>query len=103
MILLPMTNQPNQNFSLTIPKGRDNIRLAFFLGWNEIANYWQMTISNIETQTELINLMPLVFSVPLRQYQYFGINQAIIIKTGNTQRDYPGVNDWGENFNMYWT
>lgn len=103
MILLPMTNQPNQNFSLTIPQDSDNIRLSFYLNWNDIADYWQMTIFNIETQAELINLMPLVNEFPLRQYDYFDINQIFMIKTGSTPHDYPGVTDWGENFNLFWT
>lgn len=98
-----MTNKPNQTFSATIPQGANNIRLAFFVNWNEISGFWQMTIGNIETQEQLINLMPLVNEFPLHQYQYFNISEIFMIKIGNTSHDYPDIADWGENFNLFWS
>lgn len=107
MILLPLNNQPNQFFGATIPLGNINIRLSFSLSWNEIAGYWELSIANVETSEQLIVNFPMVSNEApyrniLRQFEYFNIGKAFLVKISNSARNYPGVGDWGENFVLLW-
>lgn len=106
MSLIPMTNQPNQTFSVNIPQGSQNVPLDFFMNWNQIFNYWQLTI--IQNNIPLIELLPMLCGKGaagnlLHQYQYLGIGSFFILPASNNGPDSPGINDWGTNFILVWS
>lgn len=107
MILVPVNNQPNQSFRITIPQDTTNITLELFIYWNRIAEYWQMTITNALTGIELINGLPMLTGRDpvqnlLGQWDYLNIGQAYVIPVVEDAADYPGVEDWGSDFILVW-
>jgi hypothetical protein len=108
MIIIPVSNTPNQRFSVKVPLGDANKHLGFFIYWNEIAEYWQMTLRDEDEGVELINGLPLVTGQGeavnlLEQFDYLKVGKAYIIKVSKSSlRDYPGLNDWGRNFVLAW-
>jgi len=108
MIVLPLTNEPNQTFKTTIPQGSNNTTLTFFMNWNVIAEYWQLSISNAETGEMYVFENPVVGGYYpaenyLRQFEYFGLGRAYIVPLSDDTPDYPQLNDWGTNFLMLWS
>lgn len=107
LTLVTLTNQPNQFFSVKIPLATGNKELSFFVNWNAIAGYWQMSLTDGASGNSLLNNIPLVPGASpsqniLRQYTYLGIGSAFVIPTSTATTDYPGVNDWGTNFLLVW-
>lgn len=107
MIQIPVTNQPNQKFKVAIPLADTNISIGFFIYWNRIAGYWQVTLTDALTNTELINGLPLLtgnypVANVLRQQEYFGIGQMFVVPISSNAPDHPGLEDWGVNFALMW-
>lgn len=106
IVTIPLTNDPNQSFSVTLPKGDSNITLDCILIWNRIAEYWQLTISDPAKGT-LVESLPLVqgddvYANLLYQYQYLGIGALFICPMSSQTTDIPGLNDWGVNAVLNW-
>lgn len=98
---IPVTNNPNQTFNVSIPQGKNNINLQFFISWNAMALYWQASILNLDTNIQLIVNLPMLPIGPngnwLGQYVYWGIGSAYIIAVSANAPDHPGINDWAVN------
>ena len=106
-VKIPLTNQPNQNFTCTIPLDDTNVTLQFYLFWNRIAEYWQMSITDVSTGTMLIDSLPMLYGGGyyeniLAQYEYLGIGSAFIYPLVSNPPNSPGVEDWDENFILLW-
>lgn len=107
MILIPINNEPNQSFNITVPQGGTNLPLNFRVYWNTIAAYWQMDIRNTSTNTKLVSSLPLVggnnpVQNILAQFEYLGIGPAYVVPLSTATSDWPGVDDWGRNFVLAW-
>lgn len=108
MIILPITNQPNQTFSVKVPVGDLNLNLQFYVYWNNIAEYWQLSILNLDTGVKLIDGLPMVRGLApagniLHQFEYMGIGSAYLVALNATpDKDYPGLGDWDTNFVLLW-
>lgn len=107
MIIVPITNQPNQDLTVTIPQAASNIILRLFLYWNRIAGYWQMSVTNVITNTKIIESLPMItgdipFPNLLQQFEYLEIGKAYIVPLSSRAPNYPGENDWGTNFTLFW-
>lgn len=107
MILIPINNEPNQSFTITVPQGDTNLPLAFYISWNAISGYWQMNIRNTQTDTELVSSLPLVGgNAPtqniLKQFEYLGIGPAYVVPLSTATTDWPLLGDWGTNFVFAW-
>lgn len=107
MIQIPVTNQPNQSFRVKIPLTSGNINLSFFIAWNLIAEYWQMSVSNADTGEEYLSNLPMITGQApaqnlLRQFEYLAIGSAYIIPLSSATSDFPGDEDWGTNFILVW-
>lgn len=99
---IPITNQPNQIFTCTIPQGQNNITLNFIVIWNEVALYWMLSLTN--AQIDLLEMLPLVNTDSnfLSQFAYFDIGSAYLMPTSNNAPAWPGLTDWGTNYVMAW-
>ncbi len=107
MIVIPVTNQPNQTFQVPIPRETQNINLQFYFAWNDIAGYWMLSIFNLDTNTGMVQNVPIVtgtypvFDI-MRPYQYLDIGHCYLAKLSSVQRDAPNAEDWGTNFALIW-
>lgn len=104
---IPITNQPNQSFKVSLPLVGANIVLAFFAYWNRIAGYWQLNIADDATQTSLITGLPLLSGYNdrqnlLAQWNYLNIGQLLVVPMTTNGPDSPGVDDWDKNFELLW-
>lgn len=108
MILLPLTNQPNQTFTVSINRSNgSNLPLSFYMYWNRIAGYWQLSITDLRINEEVLDSLPLVTGdIPypdlLSQYKYLDLGSAYIVPIGAQTANSPGINDWGTNFALLW-
>lgn len=105
MIQVPITNDPNQTLSITIPLITGNQTFQFIVRWNRAALYWQLTVS--QRGSILINNLPLITGLGLTvnilaQYAYLGIGNAYVLAVGKPASDYPQVGDWGTSFFLLW-
>ena len=105
VVQIPLTNQPNQYFSITLPGDETNITLDFVIIWNRVAGYWQANIS--QNGMELITGLPLlagenVYTSLLYQFQYLNIGHLIVARLSSGANDSPGENDWESNFILLW-
>lgn len=107
MFQIPMSNQPNQSFSVVLPKNNTNISLDLFIWWNSFAGYWELNIADSNTKISLLSALPLlagkspVMNV-LRQFSYLNIGNLYIVKSAKTEHDSPQIGDWESNFVLVW-
>ena len=108
MFVIPLTTDPNQKFQCTIPIDGDNRRLSFELRYNDVAEYWSMTIHDPELRRTLIDSLPiLVGEFPaanlLEQYSYLNLGSATIVRVGPTDENAnPDDSTLGTNYQLVW-
>jgi len=108
MYVIPLTTDPNQSFTCVIPIDKDNRRLNIDLRYNEVAEYWCMTIHDPEQRKILIDSLPLLvgeFPVAdiLQQYRYLGLGSATIVAVGPTEPNTnPSDKNLGSGFALVW-
>lgn len=103
-VIVPLTTDPNDTFSSTIPINGENIKLYFFLRYNDEAKYWVMDISDRDRKP-IVSSIPLISGINiLEQYEYLKIGKAYIVKTDNSLlADIPDDTNLGTNFVLLWT
>lgn len=104
---IPLNSQPNQSFRITIPQGETNLALEMYVYWNEIAQYWQLNLRDLITDTQLIYGLPLLFSnTPaeniLGQFQYWGIGSAYLIPISENLDGEPTSDQLGTDYVLIW-
>lgn len=104
--IIPLTTNPNQNITVTIPVNGINITLNLVIAYNLIANYWVMTIIDTSGNV-LLDSIPLVTGeYPaadiLGQYEYLGLGSAFVVNISNTNIDFPSDSDLGTDFVLMW-
>ncbi len=108
MIQIPITNQPNQSFRVSMPQGEINLPLSFYVYWNRTASYWQMDIQSIATGDDLIVGLPLLSAEHpaqniLEQFEYLDIGEAYVVPvSANPPTSHPLENDWDSNYILLW-
>lgn len=102
---IPIDNSPNQVFNCNLLVDGLNLRLRFLIRYNEVAEYWNMTLRNPVTGVDYITSTPLVSSYInlLEQYSYLKIGSAYLLKTGNVLNDYPNDVQLGNVFRLVWS
>ena len=104
--ILTADSSPNQSFQSVLTVDGQNINLQFFIRWNDIAGYWTMSITDVETSTLLLDSIPLVtsdypgFNI-LSQYVYFKIGSCYLFNIGGVSAN-PSQFDLGSNFIIVW-
>lgn len=105
--VIPLTTQPGQSFQIALDVDNVTIRLALTFRYNEMANYWVMTVVGNDGVT-LVDNVPLVTgSWPganiLDAYQYLGIGSAYVINSSNAGvNDFPNATSLGTDFILVW-
>lgn len=103
MIQIPVTNQPNQAFRMTIPIAEGNISVEFFIYWNRQANYWQMNLTDNLSGNKVVTGQPLLVGENLlRQMAYANIGQAYVVPITDSAQGNPSLGDWDVNYILVW-
>jgi hypothetical protein len=102
-VLIPLTTDPNNTFSSTIPVNGKNVTFYFFLRWNAQANYWVMDLSD-SSKNPIISSIPLISGINiLEQYDYLKIGKAYIVSNdSSSQSDIPDTTNLGTQFVLVW-
>jgi len=109
MFVIPLTTKPNQLFNCTIPIDGQNRRLSFGLRYNNIAQYWSLTVTDGVTRDILIDSIPLQrgqFPAAnlLEQYSYMKIGSAAIVHQGKLPPDAnPNDSNLDSEFYLVWS
>lgn len=106
--LIPLTTQPNQTFQTALNVNAAVLRLTLTIRYNEMANYWVMTIADQAGNLIVDNIVLITGLWPaaniLDAYQYLQIGSAYVINAGNAPiNDYPNATDLGTDFILMWS
>src|ERR1035438_5618433 len=105
--VIPLTNAPNQTFSATLNVDGAPLTLQLTFNYNEVANYWSMTVLD-KNGNLLLSGVPLVTGNDpacniLKQYSYLQIGSAFVINQSGTKLlNYPNNTDLGTDFALVW-
>ena len=104
--VVPLTNDPNQLFSVRLPVDDQNITLILRLRYNTIAGYWVLSIPNENDE-------PLIYSVPLMAgrypagnllapWRYLRIGSLYLLASGKDATGVPTDTDLATEYTMIW-
>lgn len=104
--VIPLDSSPNQSFRITLSIDGENRALSFKIRFNEIAQYWVMTVIDPSDDSILLDSVPMVTGeYPadniIEQYAYMEIGSAYFVNVGNVSAD-PTDEDLGTNFILIW-
>lgn len=105
--IVPLTTNPNQTFAISLNVNNAVLKLNLALRYNEMANYWVMSIRDVNG-VMLLDSVPLITGVwpasnILQQFQYLAIGSAYLINLGGDLNDYPTADDLGSTFVLLWS
>jgi hypothetical protein len=103
LYILPVTENPNQIFTSTIPVDNNSIKFNFFLRYNTESNCWVLDILD-SSSNNLISGINLVTGINLlEQYSYLKIGSAYLVKTDTSLTDdLPNQYNLGTQFVIVW-
>lgn len=104
--IIPLTNDPNQQISVSLNVNGSVLRLQLFIYFNEMSQVWEMDISDSAGNLLVCDVPLLTGTWPagnmLAQYGYMNIGSAYIINLGQTSNDYPNSTELGSGFSLLW-
>lgn len=105
--VLPLDNSPNQTFKASLQVDGKTLSLQFALHYNEVAEYWTMTILD-NAGSALLNAIPLLTGdAPsaniLEQYAYLKIGSAYIVNAGTSTSENPTAQGLGTDWLLAWS
>lgn len=101
--IIPITAKPRNTFSCKIPVNGKNITLVFTTRYNEIAGYWNVTVSDTNGLILINNLPMLPGQNILEQYSYLEIGSACIIPAHQMEDEYPNAENLGGDWLLVWS
>lgn len=105
--IIPLTTQPNQTFQVALNINNTTVRLTLTFRYNEMANYWVMTVTDTNNNV-IVDSVPLLTGTwpaanILDAYQYLQIGSAYVINASNAGvNDYPNASSLGVDFVLVW-
>ena len=108
MFIIPLTNEPNQNFRSTIPVNGQNMSFDFTFRYNSEAHYWIMSVSDAISGQMFVSDIPLIAGVYpsanlLEQHEHLRIGAAVVVKTNpDNPDDAPNADNLGTDFVLVW-
>jgi hypothetical protein len=105
--IIPLTSNPNQSFQVPLSIDGTVKTLSGFIRYNEIADYWVMTLSDSQGNLILDSIPFVTGNVPssniLRQFAYLAIGSAFVLNASNVASpDFPDDTDLGDDFVILW-
>lgn len=103
MYIVPVTSNPNQTFTSTIPVDGSSIKFNFFLKFNTENNCWVLDIKD-SSNNGIVTGINLVTGVNLlEQYSYLKIGSAYLVKADTSLTDdLPTQYNLGTSFKLVW-
>lgn len=103
---LPLNSSPNQRLSLSLDVDGKVLSLQLAIRYNQMANYWVMTVFD-SAGTTLLDPVPLLTGgYPaanlLEQNAYMKIGSAFVINVNGTDLDHPTGDNLGTEFIVVW-
>lgn len=103
--IIPLTTDPDQTFTVTIPVDGKNITVDLRVRYNTQSNYWWLSVS--QSGSVLLDSIPLLTSdYPagdiLQPYRYLNLGSAALIKTSDIQQQNPDSANLGTDFVLVW-
>lgn len=107
MYKIPLSPQPNQTLTCTIPINGDNVSFKFKFWYNEQAQYWLMSIFDSREEKEILSNIPLLFSYYkyfniLCQFGYMRIGMAFVYPKIEDLKSMPDDKNLGTNYLLIW-
>ena len=103
MYIVPLTINPNQKFTSTIPIDGKKMKFNFFLRYNTEAKYWVVDVYNGQNDSLIVSLNLVCGLNLLEQYSYLNIGSAYIYKVDTTlEDDRPDEYNLGSKFLLVW-
>ena len=105
---IQLTSNPNQSFLANLTVNGAALKLNLTIDFNEIAQYWEMQIADVNNVILISSVPLLTGTFPsaniLGQFQYMQIGSAYIlnVSNGGTSLDYPNGQDLGTDFILLW-
>ena len=99
--IVPFQAIPNHRFSAVVPIDGGNTKLAFYLKYNEIAEYWTVEISK-DGEVVLSGLPIKPAQNILEQFAYLQIGSAYIVPRSEAQKQWPGAADFSSDWYVVW-
>ncbi|WP_062306562.1 phage baseplate plug family protein [Alicyclobacillus sendaiensis] len=106
-VVVPITSGTNQTVTCTLPVNGGNVTLTFSFTWNDVGDYWFMSITD-NNGNLLLDAIPVITGqYPaadiLRQYQYLNIGSAYLVPASAGLPDNPSFDDLGSDYLLVWT
>ena len=111
--IIPLDNSPNQSWEVSVNVDGQPTPLGVILRFNEIAQYWVMTITD-QNGNLLLDSVPFVTGVApdgsnlnaiqnlLNQFSYLDIGSAAVLNASGIAADRPNAFDLGTDFLLLW-
>ena len=104
--IIPLTNAPYQTLRVTLAIDGGTLTLNLVVSYNEVGQFWCMAIYD-QSGNALFSDVPLITGYwpganILGQYAYAGIGSAYVISSSGGVGDWPGVNGWGNGWQLLW-
>jgi hypothetical protein len=101
--VIPLTSNPNQTFTSTIPVDGKAIKLNFFLRYNTEAEYWVLDVYDSNNNSLIVSLNLVCGLNLLEQYSYLKIGSAYLVRIDNAlSADSPTEYNLGTQFVIVW-
>lgn len=105
--LVPIDSSPNQTMFVTVSINGENRRFRLKVRWNDVSEYWVLTIIDGATMETLIDSLPLLTAnYPaanlLESFDYLNIGSLYLVKADSASGD-PTDEDLGVNFVLIWS
>lgn len=106
--VIPLTSEHNQSFQCTVQIDGVNRSFQFDMRWNNTAQYWIMSITDLASGDMLIDSLPLVTGKInteslniLRAFEYLGIGEVYLASiVSKPSSDYPNEINVSSEFNL---
>lgn len=108
MFVVPLSTYPNQTFNIVIPVDGVNRSFKFDLWYNEVAEYWLLTVTDLKSQEVLFRNIPLLTSMNkmlniLNQLNYKEIGMAAVLpRVIEFSKSAPDDKNLGTDYVLIW-
>lgn len=97
MYQLPVTSQPNQTFTTSIPLGGNTLRLKLFLQWNLCTSTWEASVWVNDTELIMSHIPLMTGNITgYLDYKNYGYLKVI----GNSGK--PNLENLGSIYSLVW-
>lgn len=107
MVRIPLYPYPNQTFQCRVPVNGGNKNFRFNLWYNEQAEYWLLTLVDVDKEETIFANLPLLasknnFADMITQLDYKMIGMCFVIPQITDKASAPDDENLGTGYIMIW-